>query len=541
MFLDLKLSGGLVVDGSGNPWFRRDVGIRGDRIVAIGDLRSAPAHREVKAEGLVVCPGFIDMHSHSDVMLFAEPEAKPKVWQGVTTEVLGQDGLGVAPSAPEYPEDWAQYRQYLVGLLGAPSVDYDWNSFADYLTRLEQARPSDNVAVLLSYGALRVAAMGLASREPTPRDMRRMKAIIDEAMVQGAIGLSLGMPYEPCVYATDRELTELYRVVAQRGGFMVIHLWNESDMLEKSLRRAAQVCLDSGAPLHISHLKCAGKANWGRSGAVLELLESFRRLGLEVTFDQYPYVAGSTLLSYILPPWATKGGLSETLARLRLSEERARIKHDIAEGTTEWDMSWDNDAKLAGWDGLVIASVRSERNKPLEGKTLEELGRMRGVDPADAAMDLLLEEEGAVTMVEFLACEEDLKAFMRSDFHTAGTDGIYGGKPHPRLYGSFPRILARYVREEQNFSLAQAIRHMTWMPAQRLGLRDRGLIAENMAADIVVFDPAAIEDKASYSAPIQPPVGVRWVIVNGQVVIEGGEHTGARPGRVLRRHVAPGR
>ncbi len=522
----------MIVDGTGNPWFRADVGIRDGMIQVVGDLSSCRARRVIDASGLAVCPGFIDMHSHSDIKLLEEPQAKAKVLQGVTTELLGQDGCGVAPLCAECEVEW---RASIAGLVGTSDIKWDWRSFEDYLRAIGGARPSVNVAVLLSYGALRLEAMGLEERRATPLDIEAMQRTAREAMLSGAFGMSLGMVYYPCILADVGELSELCKAVAEYRGILVIHMWNESDMLLDSIERSAHVARSAGVPLHISHFKVAGRQNWGRAAEALSVVESLRGSGLDVTFDQYPYVAASTMLTCILPPWSLTGGAGAMVKHLSDPSGRERIRRDIEEGIVENGMMWDNDAKLAGWEGLVIASVASEKNRRWEGQSLKEISKERGVHPADAAMDLILEEQGAVTVVEFLASEEDVRTIMKSRHHMACSDGIYGGKPHPRLYGTFPRILGRYVREEGVLQLEEAVRHMTWMPARRLGLRDRGLILDGMAADIVVFDPAAVRDTATYADPVSYPEGIDWVLVNGEVVVEQGAHTGARPGRVLRK------
>jgi N-acyl-D-amino-acid deacylase len=517
---DLVIKDGKVLDGTGNPWFKADVAVAKGRIMELGDL-GTDADRVVGAEGLVVAPGFIDAHSHSDLMLIAEPEARQKIMQGITTEVIGQDGLGEAPIREELVEDW---RRYLSGLNGDPDIEWGWRSFGEYLDVLEKARSATNVAVLVGHGNLRLLAMGMENRSPTSSELEEMKQILSTSLREGACGMSTGLIYPPCVYAGTGELTELCSVVAINGGVFVVHMRNEGDRLFESIEEVTAIGKESGVPVQISHFKASGERNWGKVVDALGLLEKAREGGVDMTVDQYPYVAGSTFLSSLLPVWMHEGGTQKMLDRLGDAEIRRRLIEEMVEGERGED--W-------GWDNVIVTSVKTEVNKLFEGKNLEQIGEERRQDPLEALFDLVLEEENAATMVSFSMSEENVRTVMCSPLQMVCTDGIVLGRPHPRVYGSFPRVLGRYVREGV-LRLEEAMRKMTSLPAQRFGLLDRGLIKPGMSADITVFDPETVIDTATYEDPISFPKGIEYVIVNGEVTVERGELTGCRNGKILR-------
>lgn len=517
---DLVIKGGKVLDGAGNPWFKADIAVAEGRIMEVGDL-GTDAKRIVDAEGLVVAPGFIDTHSHSDLMLIAEPDARQKIMQGITTEVIGQDGLGEAPIREELVEDW---RRYLSGLNGDPDIEWGWRSFGEYLDALEKARPATNVAALVGHGNLRLLAMGMENRSPTSSELEEMKETLSASLREGACGMSTGLIYPPCVYAGTGELTELCSVVAGQDGVFVVHIRNEGDRLFESIEEVTAVGRKSGVPVQISHFKASGEKNWGKVVEALGLLEKARKSGVDMTVDQYPYVAGSTFLSSLLPVWMHEGGTQRMLDRLKDAEIRRRLAEDMAEGERGGD--W-------GWSNVIITSVKTEMNKRFEGKNLEQIGEARRQDPLEALFDLVLEEENAATMVSFSMSEEDVRTVMRNSLQMVCTDGIVLGRPHPRAYGSFPRVLGRYVREGV-LRLEEAVRKMTSMPAQRFGLLDRGIIKPRLSADITVFDPEIVIDTAKYDDPIRFPKGIEYVIVNGEVTVDRGEPIGCRNGKILR-------
>ncbi len=527
--LDVLIRNGRIVDGSGSPWFRGEVGIRAARIAAVRHRIEAAAARTIDAAGQVVSPGFIDMHTHSDLRVFAHPEEDSKLLQGVTTALIGQDGLSVAPIDDA---NKAPMMRRVSGLLGTYLTEWKWNAMAEFLDHLDALPPAANTMMLIPHGAIRATVLGWENRAAAPDEVARMQQILARAFEEGGVGFSTGLIYPPGMYADRAELVALCRVAAEHGGFFVVHMRNEGNHVAESILEVAEICLEAGCPLHISHLKVAGKANWGKAGEILGLIESYRGKGVEITFDQYPYVAGSTMLDAVIPPRFHAGGTAALLARLKEPKVREEIRQVQDEITPE---RWDNWVALCGWDGIWVNAVTTDANRFAEGKSIADIAKTAGKRPVDVVCDLLVEEDDAVTMTAFYGCEEDVRAIMQSDYMTVCTDGIVGGKPHPRVYNTCARFLGKYVREEGALPLPEAVRRMTSASAQRLGLQDRGLLREGMVADITVFDPTTIIDKGTYAEPNQHPIGISHVLVAGQVAVEDGKLTGVRAGRVLRR------
>ncbi|MCX6642615.1 MAG: D-aminoacylase [Candidatus Bathyarchaeota archaeon] len=521
--LDLLIKGGRIVDGAGNPWYRGDVAVKDGSIFAVGDIKS-DAETIIDASRLIVAPGFIDAHSHGDLVLISQPDAKIKIMQGVTTEVVGQDGLGEAPLRDDIVDMW---RRYLSGLNGDPEIKWDWRSFREYLERLENAGPAVNVASLVGHGNIRLLAMGMDNRQPTSSELEEMKRLLETSFQEGAIGLSTGLIYSPCVYAESTELTELCKVAASHKSIFVVHMRNEGDRLLESINEVINIGRESGVSVHISHFKSNGRANWGKAPQALAMVEESRRKGVEVTFDQYPYTAGSTFLGSLLPSWAHEGGLDKLLTRLKDKETRKRLASYL---NKEGDEGSPNE-----WDRILLTNIQSSRNKLWEGKYIAQMASILGKTPADTVLDLVLEEENAATMATFTMHEDDIRTIMKSPIGMVCSDGILLGKPHPRAYGSFPRVVGHYVREGV-LRLEDAIRKMTSYPAQTYKLTRRGILRPGMAADITIFDQDMIEDTATFENPIQYPKGVKHVIVNGIVSVENGVYTGQRAGRILRRN-----
>ena len=531
---DLAILGGTVVDGTGAPGRKADVAIQGDRIARIGRVKKGEAVRDFSAVGAVVAPGFIDTHSHSDLMALVEPALLPKLMQGVTTELLGQDGIGAAPIRKEDVPSW---RQYLSGLNGDPPVSWDWESLGQYAERLSARPTGPNLALLVPQGNIRMVVLGQGN---VPADIFQLQAMEEEvrrAMEEGAVGISLGMIYMPCTFSRRDELIRLFHRCGLLGGFLAVHIRSGGDRLLESVEEVVTMAKEAEIPLHISHFKAAGKRNWHKMEAALEAVDRAHREGLDITFDIYPYTAGSTMFMAILPPWAMEGGVPKALERLRVPDLRAKIRDQFVNPPPPDPdgPSWENYVNNVGWENIIISSVEGKKNQGWVGRSVAHIAGEEGKDPGETAFDILLEENGRVGMILFSMDEEKMAMGLRHPLGTICTDGLLGGRPHPRVYGTFPRVLGRYVRERKDMPLEEAIRKMTSLPARRLGLKDRGVLAEGKAADIVVFNPAAIVDQATYEDPRQYPLGIRQVIVNGVLTAEGGQHTGKLGGRVLRR------
>jgi len=525
---DLLLRGGMVIDGTGAAARPGAVAVRGDRIAAVGDLRGWEAEAEVEIAGLTVAPGFIDMHSHSDLSLLINPRAESKLRQGVTTEVIGQCGSSAAPA----PDDRRDEMRAMWGSTGR-QVEWTWGSFGDYLAALRAHPTSVNVAPVVGHGTIRAAVMGEENREPTPAELRRMEQAAAEAMEQGALGLSTGLVYVPSMYAKTAELIALARAIAPRKGIYFSHIRGEGEGLLEAIGEVAEISRQGGTPAQIAHLKASGQENWGKARLALAAIEEARARGAEVTFDVYPYTAWNTGLGQALPAWAREGGTAAMVERLRDPATRALIRAEVAESAA---------TEPGRWERRII-SAESEANRGLSGLTLAQIAELRATTPEEVVMDLLVEEEGSVGLVGFGMSEDDVRDIITHPLAMIGSDAVAvavddalgGGYRHPRTYGTFPRVLARYVREEKALSLEEAVAKMTSRPAQKLGLKDRGRIAPGMAADLVVFDPETIADRATYQEPHQYPAGIQYVIVNGVVELERGEHRDRRPGRVLDR------
>ena len=529
MAWSLLIRGGSVVDGSGAPARRADVAVEGDRIAAVAPSLAGEAARVVDATGKVVAPGFIDMHSHSDLFYFACPSAESKIRQGVTTEVVGMCSFS---QAPVRPEQQALVKGWVGGIGWMP--DLKWESFGQYLDALRGIRPAVNVVHFVGHGALRIAAMGFDARPAEAGEIKTMERHLGEALDAGAWGFSTGLVYPPSSYADTREIIALARAMAPRGGQYSSHIRGESAMLLDSIAEAIRIGEEGGVRVEISHVKASGRENWPKLDAALRMLDDARARGVDVAGDVYPYNAGSTKMDNLMPAWAHEGGISKLLERLADPKVRRRIADECLVDGERWGTVSQGGV---GFDQIFIAACR---RRELEGLNLAELARQSGQPPAEALMNLLLEQQCTVSMVSFSQSIENVAKVLAHPALTIGSDSIplfegegdKPGKPHPRSYGTFPRVLSEYARERRLFSLETAVNKMTGLPAQRLGLRDRGLVQPGYVADLTVFDPRTVKDESTYPDPHRYPSGIPLVVVNGAVAVDDGRVT-ARAGRVL--------
>jgi len=531
--LDLVVKNGRVVDGTGNPWFRGDVSITDGRIVEIGNLGAKESERIIDAKRCVVAPGFIDMHSHSDFSPLINPRMESKVRQGVTTEVVGNCGVSAAPLNDFLKEEIMKTTP----ILEEAGLKLDWSTMNEYLCRLDSKKTAVNVASLVGHGNVRAMVMRYDVRPPTKNELDEMRGVLARALEEGAFGLSSGLIYPPGCYANTAELIELCKIVAKYDRLYSSHIRGEEERLIDSVKEAIEIGEKAGVPVEISHHKAAGKASWGRVKRTLTMIETARERGIEITCDVYPYLAGSFGLDAMLPPHAYEGGVEKLVERLKDEEIRQRLRREMMEGIE----GWSSPLNAGGWDATMIAYC--EGHPEFEGKMILEITQLQDIDPFEFVFNLLIEEKASVAVVRFLMREEDMRTVLKHRVSMIGSDssarasyGVLGkGKPHPRSYGTFPRVLGTYVRDEGVLTLEKAIRKMTSLPAQKLKLRDRGLVREGMWADITIFDPKMIKDIATYSEPHQYPKGIKFVLVNGKVVIDNGEQSGELPGRALRR------
>lgn len=528
---DLLIRGGQVIDGSGKPRYKADVAIKGDRIVRIGNLGSATATRVIDARNMIVAPGFIDMLGQSETYLLIDPRAMSKVMMGVTTEVTGE-GESIAPINERLIKEQEDFnRRY--------NLTIDWRTLDEYFKLLEKQGAGVNLATFVGATQVRAYIVGFDNRPPTDAELEQMKTLVANAMKDGAIGLSTSLQYVPARFAKTDEIVELAKVARQYGGIYATHQRSEANALDDSLKEVFEIARRAQIPVEIWHLKTAYKKNWGRMPEVLKRISDARAQGLDITADIYPYIAGSTSLSACLPPWAIEGGIEKMLARLRDPATRQRLKTEISTDSADWENIY---LGSGGPSGVLIGAVVNRELELMQGKRISEIAVEQKKDPLDAVFDLILADRGQTGAIYFMMSEADMRAAMVSPFVSFCTDSgarandgpLAGAKSHPRGWGSYPRILGRYVREEKLLSLEQAIQKMTGMPAKRVGLVDRGLLEQGKFADVVVFDPQRVIDRATFEVPNQHPDGVRFVIVNGQISVDEGKRTSALAGRPLR-------
>jgi len=528
---DFLISGARVVDGTGAPWTYADIGIVGDHIAAIGNLRAAAARKRIDATGLVVAPGFIDVQGQSEFNLLVDNRAASKITQGVTTEITGE-GNSIAPLNDRLVADLQdEARKYGVAI--------DWRSLDEYLRRLQAARPAINLGTFVGAGGLRTYVVGKDNRPATPAELEQMRRLVAEAMQQGAFGVSSALEYVPDSFASTDELVELAKVAREYGGVYFTHQRSESDRIFQSLDEVFEIAQRAGISTTIWHLKAAYQENWGKMPEVLSRIQAARARGLDVAASVYPYTRASNGLVACFPSWVSEGGTDKMLERLKDPALRARAQKEMDEPSTTWENEWRGSG---GPQGVTLIQVVNPELRQYEGMNFEEIGRRMGKDPRDAAMDIAIADRGNSQVVIAIMQESDVRAAVSSPLVAYGSDSpeqaedglLSTTEAHPRAFGTFSRILAEYVRSEHTMSLEEAIRKMTSQAASRVGIADRGLLRPGMMADMVVFDAAAIRDVATYNNPLRYSVGVKDVFVNGRPVVLDGKITDERPGRALR-------
>jgi dihydroorotase/N-acyl-D-amino-acid deacylase len=527
---DIIIRNGHIIDGTGSPWYAGDVAILNGRIALIGSLANVPAHRIIDARGLTVAPGFIDMLGQSEVSVLVNPQVPSKIFQGITTEITGE-GSSIAPlNERTLAGDRVGFTHY--------GIKPDWSTLAEYFTRLERQGVGINLASYVGATQVRRMVLGDDNRAPSSVELDQMKALVRGAMQDGAMGVSTSLQYAPAPYAKTEELIALAAEAARFGGIYASHMRSEGDTIDSALDEVFRIGREAGIPVEIWHLKTAGKRNWGRMPEIVSRIERARASGVDVEADTYAYPAWFNSFSAFVPPWAHDGGDAKMVARLNDPAARARIRKDMETNSSGWDDEW---LEIPGPEAILVSVVQNPKLVPLQGKTIAEIAKSEKKDPIDTIFDLLIEDPG-MSVAVFGMSEQDIayalkQSWVSIDNDSQGTapNGILGREhPHPRAYGTFPRILRKYVREEKLLTLQDAIRKFSALPAQRMRLIDRGVLKEGMWADVVVFDPATIRDVATFENPNQLSVGMEYVLVNGVSVVERGKMTTALSGKVLR-------
>ncbi|MBI5747031.1 MAG: D-aminoacylase [Nitrospirae bacterium] len=523
---DIVIKGARIIDGTGSQSYNSDIGISGDRIGLIGAIPDEKGGRIIDAEGMVASPGFVDIHSHSDYYLLIDRRGEGKIRQGVTTEIGGNCGYSAAPICGEEFEERKKTYKDLYGL------DADWKDLDDYFERLETGGLPFNFGLLIGHNTIRGSIMGARADNPSESEMGRMLEMVKSGMENGAVGISTGLIYPPACFSEEEEIIRLCQLVKDMGGIFTIHMRSEGDLLAEAVEEAIRISSKSGIPLQISHLKTAGKKNWEKIDKVFSIIEEARVRGIDVTADRYPYTAGNTLLSAIMPNWVLEGGRAKGISRIKDLGLRKKIEEELSKKRD-----------ISSFDRIIISQVFKESNKAYEGLSVLRAAGIAGKDLYAFLFDLLAEEEMLAEGIFFSMDEENLKRILSrpyvmvaSDSASIGIDGpLSKGRPHPRGFGAFPRVISKYVREERVLDLVTAIKKMTYDPCRKFGITDRGTIKTGSYADIVLFDPEKIKDLASYDDPKQFPDGIAYVVLNGEITLERGNITSCKAGRVLRR------
>ncbi|HEX3745472.1 MAG TPA: D-aminoacylase [Bryobacteraceae bacterium] len=527
---DVVVRNGRIIDGTGSPWYAGDIAIRAGKIAAIGHLEDATAKRTIDAHGMVVAPGFIDMLGQSETSILVNPHLPSKIYQGITTEVTGEGG-SIAPLNDAIVQldhvGWEHYK-----------VKPTWRTFAEYFAVLRKQGIGINLASYVGATQVRRLVIGEDNRAPTPDELERMKALVRQAMEQGAIGISTALQYAPAPYAKTEELIALAAEAAKYGGTYASHIRDEGNGIDAALDEAFRIGREAKIPVEIWHLKAAGKSNWGRMPEIVARIDAARQSGVDVAADTYAYTAAFNSFSAIIPPWAHDGGDKKLIERLKDPAMRARIRKEMESKTGDWNNEWQ---QVNGPESFLVGAVQNPKLLPLQGKSIAEIAKIWNKDPIDTVFDLLIQDEAFTQVAMFIMSEPDVVLALQqpwvsvcNDSQGTAPDGLLGTEhPHPRAYGTFPHILAKYVREEKKLTLEDAIRKFSGLPASRMRFADRGVLKQGMWADVVVFDPAIIHDVATFADPNQLSVGMQYVLVNGVPVIDGGKMTNALPGRVV--------
>ncbi|HXR17737.1 MAG TPA: D-aminoacylase [Terriglobales bacterium] len=528
---DIVITNGHIIDGTGSPWYSGDIGIRDGKIAAIGNLSNTPRARTIDAAGKVVAPGFVDMLGQSELTILVDPRLPSKIYQGITTEITGEGESAAPLNDAIIQADRSTYAHY--------QITPDWRTFREYFARLEKQGMGINLASYVGAARVRRMVLGDDDIQPNPEQLEQMKALVREGMRDGAVGLSTALEYAPAPYAKTEELIALAGEASKSGGIYATHMRNESDAVLSAIDEALRIGREAHIPVEIWHIKVAGKENWGRMPEVVAKINAARAEGIDVSANTYAYTAWFNTMSAFVPPWAHDGGDAKLIERLKDRAMRARIRKDMMSPSQGWDNEWQ---EIPGPESVLVGVVQNPKLLPLEGKTLADIAKIWNKDPMDALFDLLIEDNAFTEVAVFGMSELDVALALQQpwvsiDNDSSGTspEGILGQEhPHPRAYGTFPRILRKYVREEKKLTLEDAIRKFSALPAQRMRLTDRGVLKAGMWADMVVFDPATVCDLATFDNPNQLSQGMEYVLVNGAPVIDQGKMTGAKPGKVLR-------
>src|SRR5262245_24560846 len=528
---DIIIRHGRVVDGSGQPGFLADVAITKDRIVRIGNLQNATATREIDARGQIVAPGFIDMLGQSEQYVLIDPRAMSKVMMGVTTEITGE-GESIAPINDRILKEQEDFNRRF-------NLTVDWRTLGEYFNRLDKQGAGVNLGTFVGATQIREYVIGYDNRPPTPAELEQMKQLVAQAMKEGALGLSTSLQYVPARFARTDEIVELTKVAHQYGGIYITHQSSEANAIDDSMKEVFEIARRAGIPAEIWHFKTAYQKNWGRMPEMLSRIAAARRQGLKITADVYPYIAGSTSLSACLPPWALEGGTDKMVARLKDQETRKRLKREISVDSKDWENIY---LGSGGPGGILIGAVVNRELEQWQGKRVSEIAAAQQKDPLDALFDFIIADHGQTGAIFFMMKESDMQAALKSPFVSICTDSgaratdgpLAGSKSHPRGWGSYPRILGKYVRDEKLMALEFAIHKMSGLPASNVGLKERGVLRQGYFADITIFDPKTVMDRATFEEPNQYPVGINYVIVNGKIEVDNGQRTPVNSGRVLR-------